>query len=85
MSISLSLKSESGYDRLRSKINLKLQEIRVMKIAAYNIWNSKCGMSCRMKYIANEIQKIKADAVCLQEDSNRELAESLAVSVGISR
>lgn len=53
-----------------------------MKIATYNIWNSENGMPYRSKYIADEIQKIKADIICLQEVYNRELAEKIAVSVG---
>ncbi len=53
-----------------------------MKIATYNIWNSENGMPYRNNYIVNEIQKIKADIICLQEVHNRELAENIAVSVG---
>lgn len=53
-----------------------------MKIATYNIWNSESGMPYRSKYIVNEIQKIKADVVCLQEVHNHELAEIIAVNAG---
>lgn len=53
-----------------------------MKIATYNIWNSEAGMPYRSKYIVNEIQKIEADVICLQEVCNRELAENIANSAG---
>lgn len=53
-----------------------------MKIATYNIWNSECGMPYRSKYTVQEIQKIKADVICLQEVFNRDMAANLAVSVG---
>ena len=53
-----------------------------MKIGTYNIWNSENGMPYRSKYIVNEIKMIDADIICLQEVHNRELAESIATSVG---
>ena len=53
-----------------------------MKIATYNIWNSENGMPYRSKYILDEIQKVKADILCLQEVHNRELAENIAVGAG---
>ncbi len=52
-----------------------------MKIATYNIWNTESGMPYRSKYIINEIQKINADILCLQEVHNKEMAESIAVSL----
>lgn len=53
-----------------------------MKIATYNIWNSENGMPYRSKYIVDEIKKIKADVICLQEVCNRKFAESIADNVG---
>lgn len=53
-----------------------------MKIATYNIWNSEAGMPIRNKYIMEEIQKCKADVICLQEVCNRKLAESIANHIG---
>ena len=53
-----------------------------MKIAIYNIWNSENGMPYRCKYIVDEIKKIKADVICLQEVCNRKFAESIADNVG---
>ena len=49
-----------------------------MKLATYNIWNSENGMPHRWKYIVNEIQKINANVVCLQEVHDRQLAENIA-------
>lgn len=53
-----------------------------MRIATYNIWNSKNGMPCRGRHIVDEIKKIKADIICLQEVSNREMAENIAIKLG---
>ncbi len=43
-----------------------------MKIATYNIWNSEAGMPFRLQQITNEIKKIQADIICLQEVANHE-------------
>ena len=53
-----------------------------MRVATYNIWNSENGMPYRSKYIISEIQKIKADVLCLQEVHNREMAENIAINSG---
>ena len=53
-----------------------------MKIATYNVWNSESGMPYRSNYIVNEIKKIKADVMCLQEVCNKEFAENIANNVG---
>lgn len=53
-----------------------------MKIATYNIWNSENGMPYRTNYIIEEIRKIKADVICLQEVHNRQLSEDIAVKAG---
>lgn len=53
-----------------------------MKIATYNIWNSEDGMPCRNIYIINEIQKIKADIICLQEVHSKTMAEDIAIKAG---
>ena len=53
-----------------------------MKIATYNIWNSENGMPYRGEYIVDEIAKINADILCLQEVQNRQLAEKIANNVG---
>ena len=42
-----------------------------MKIATYNIWNSENSMPAREKYIIAEIQKVRADILCLQEVPNK--------------
>lgn len=49
-----------------------------MKIATYNIWNSKSGMPARAKYIIAEIQKVKADILCLQEVPSKVAAARIA-------
>lgn len=38
-----------------------------MKIATFNIWNSDRGMPRRLQQIIDEIKKVDADLVCLQE------------------
>ena len=53
-----------------------------MQIATYNIWNSESGMPYRSKYIISEIQKVKADVICLQEVHSREMAEEIAMKAG---
>lgn len=53
-----------------------------MRIATYNIWNSKNGMPHRGRYIVDEIKKIKADIICLQEVCNGEMAENIAIKLG---
>lgn len=53
-----------------------------MKIATYNIWNSENGMPYRSKYIVDEIAKIRADVLCLQEVQNRQVAEKIANNSG---
>lgn len=49
-----------------------------MRIATYNIWNSKEGMPHRKKHVVEEIRKLNADIICLQEVTNRKLAEVIA-------
>lgn len=49
-----------------------------MRIVTYNIWNSQDGMPYREKHIIEEIVKLSADIVCLQEVSNREMAEVIS-------
>jgi len=49
-----------------------------MKIATYNIWNSHDGMPYRTKHLAEEIEKINADIVCLQEVCDRKMAEDIS-------
>lgn len=49
-----------------------------MKIATYNIWNSESGMPTRNQYIINEIRKVSADIICLQEVKNIQQAELIA-------
>lgn len=53
-----------------------------MKIATYNIWNSDAGLPTRSIYTVEEIRKVDADIVCLQEVHNRSLAESIANKAG---
>lgn len=43
-----------------------------MKIATYNIWDSDIGMSMRFRQLTDEIIRIKADIICLQEVSDIE-------------
>lgn len=53
-----------------------------MKIATYNIWNSQQGMPARKDHIIREIRKVNADVLCLQEVSDRTLAEEIAAAAG---
>jgi len=53
-----------------------------MKIATYNIWNSQQGMPARKDHIIREIRKVDADVLCLQEVSDRTLAEEIAAAAG---
>lgn len=53
-----------------------------MNIATYNVWNSECGIPHRTKYVINEILKIKADVICLQEVRNRAMADKFAIKAG---
>lgn len=51
-----------------------------MRIATYNIWNSQDGMPYRKRHLIEEIDKIHADIVCLQEVCDRKLAEDISKS-----
>ncbi len=51
-----------------------------MKIATYNIWNSQEGMPYRKRHLIEEIDKINADIVCLQEVCDRKMAEDISKS-----
>ena len=42
-----------------------------MRIATYNIWNSATGMPERKQQLIEEIIKISADIICLQEVPNK--------------
>lgn len=53
-----------------------------MKIATYNIWNSENGMPYRENHIIDEILKVKADIICLQEVSGKVMAENIAGKAG---
>ncbi len=53
-----------------------------MKIATYNIWNSESGMPYRENHIIDEILKVKADIICLQEVSGKAMVESIAEKAG---
>lgn len=50
-------------------------------LATYNIWNSKEGMPFREKSIVKELKKINPDIICLQEVSDKELAERIATEL----
>ena len=43
-----------------------------MRIATYNIWDSETGMPMRFRQLIDEIIRIKADIICLQEVSDHE-------------
>jgi len=53
-----------------------------MRIATYNIWNSQDGMPYRTKHLVEEINKIYADIICLQEVSNNTLAKEISQLAG---
>ena len=40
-----------------------------MRIASYNLWNSECGMPERAEQIRNEILRVDADVMAMQEVS----------------
>lgn len=46
-----------------------------MIIATYNVWNSEAGMPARTADIINEILKVNADVICLQEVSDDKMHE----------
>lgn len=49
-----------------------------MRIATYNIWDSQDGMPYRTQHLIEEIEKISADIVCLQEVCDRKMAEDIS-------
>lgn len=49
-----------------------------MKIASYNIWNSREGMPDRAQHLIHEIMKADPDIICLQEVENKALACEIA-------
>ena len=42
-----------------------------MVLATYNVWDSDVGMPMRAQHLIDEITRIKADIICLQEVSDR--------------
>jgi endonuclease/exonuclease/phosphatase family metal-dependent hydrolase len=48
-----------------------------MRIATYNIWNSKDGMPHRERHIVEEVEKNNADILCLQEVPDKKFAERI--------
>ena len=46
-----------------------------MKIATYNIWNSNKGFPKRLQQMIDEINRIDADIICLQEVNKERLQE----------
>ena len=48
-----------------------------MRIATYNIWNSATGMPERKQQLIEEIIKISADIICLQEVPNKAAHQDL--------
>lgn len=55
-----------------------------MKIASYNIWNSKEGMPDRREHIIKEINKVECDIMCLQEVESKAFAEEIATKTRYS-
>lgn len=55
-----------------------------MRVATYNVWNSEKGMPQREQYVIDEIVKINADIVCLQEVRDRVQAETITKSADYS-
>lgn len=53
-----------------------------MKLATYNIWNSEEGMPARTETIWQEILKVGADLICLQEVADDKTAETIAAKAG---
>lgn len=53
-----------------------------MKTATYNIWNSETGMPFRFQQITDEIIKVNADIICLQEVSDYEQHNRLSSICG---
>lgn len=53
-----------------------------MKIATYNIWDSDMGMPIRFRQLTDEISRIKADIICLQEVSDDEKHHSFSKLCG---
>ena len=53
-----------------------------MRMATYNIWDSDTGMPMRFRQLVDEINKIKADIICLQEISDREKHSSFSKLCG---
>ena len=47
-------------------------------LATYNIWNSLEGMPFREKCIIEEIRKVNPDIICLQEVTDKSMAERMA-------
>lgn len=55
-----------------------------MRIATYNIWDSDAGMPARFEQIIEEITKVDADILCLQEVADREKHDRIAELSGYS-
>lgn len=53
-----------------------------MKIATYNIWDSDMGMLIRFRQLTDEINRMKADIICLQEVSDVEKHHSFSKLCG---
>lgn len=53
-----------------------------MKIATYNIWDSEVGMPVRFRQLTDEINRVKADIICLQEVSDFEKHQRLSKLCG---
>ncbi len=53
-----------------------------MRLATYNIWNSKRGMPERKDHIINEIKQLKADVIALQEVPNAAFSKDLKDQIG---
>ena len=53
-----------------------------MRIATYNLWDSPAGMPRRLWQQVNEIRRIEADILCLQECGSREIHEQLVRQCG---
>lgn len=53
-----------------------------MRIATYNVWDSDTGMPMRFRQLIDEIIRIKADIICLQEVSDRKKHDSFSSLCG---